>query len=310
MISEKSEMMQTRLGSSAQEIQMHIDDILLNPSKYEELRAFTQKHGYFLQTGTQNVVDQVVWIGAYEQAIEEGGSEKDAVRAADAAVRQTQGSMNPEDVSRLETGAPFFRLFTMFYSYFNMLANLYGTEFVKVQRDLGLKKGMGRLLYVYVFGFAIPAFLSELIVKAMAGGIDEDDDDEYLDDLMSMFFGSQYRTATALVPAVGPLVNAAVNRFNDKQYDDRISTSPAISMLESTTSAPYSVYKAVEGEGSKKRAIRDTLTAVGMLSGVPVAPLGKPLGYLADVSEGKAEPTGPVDFARGLVTGKAGGPNR
>jgi hypothetical protein len=78
-------------------------------------------------------------------------------------------------------------------------------------------------------------------------------------------------------------------------------------MIESAVSAPHSVYMSIVEGGSDKKAIRDTLTLLGLLTGVPVAPLSRPLGYLSDVSEGKAEPTGPVDFARGLVTGKPGG---
>jgi hypothetical protein len=47
------------------------------------------------------------------------------------------------------------------------------------------------------------------------------------------------------------------------------------------------------------------LSALGLLTGVPVVPLARPLGYLSEVSEGNVEPTGPIDFARGLVTGRA-----
>jgi hypothetical protein len=303
-IQEKSQFMRTRVTSQAMEIQSSIDDLLLNPTKYEKARKFAEHHGYFLQAGAQNVVDIVTWMGAYDQAVEEGESEKDAVRAADAAVRQTQGSFNAEDISRFETGTPFMRAFTMFYSYFNMQANLLGTEFVKVARDTGLKKGAGRALYVYALGFMVPALAAELILKAMSGGIDEDDDDQYLDDILAMFFSSQLRTATAMVPVAGPALQAGINAFNDKWYDDRISTSPAVAMIESAVSSPHSVYEAISGEGSKKKAARDLLTALGLMTGIPFAPLSRPIGYALDVSEGKTTPRNALDFTRGLVTGK------
>lgn len=41
-------------------------------------------------------------------------------------------------------------------------------------------------------------------------------------------------------------------------------------------------------------------------SGMPVTPLGKLLGYLRDVERGYVKPKGPIDFVRGLITGKAG----
>jgi hypothetical protein len=138
----------------------------------------------------------------------------------------------------------------------------------------------------------------------MSGRLDEDDDGEYLDDILAAFFGGQFRTAAAMIPGVGPAVVAGVNAFNDRWYDDRISTSPMISVLESSVRAPHSVYKAVAEDGSKKRAVKDVLTAVGMATGLPVAPLGRPLGYLADVEEGRANPEDAADFTRGLISGR------
>jgi len=307
-ISEKSLFMKNRLSNQTAEMNGAIQDILLQPSKFDKASEFFQKHGYFMQSAAQNVVDITVWMGAYDQAIEQGLEEADAIRAADSAVRLTQGSFAPEDVSRFETGTPFVRMFTMFYSYFNMQANLLGTEFQKVAQEMGLKKGAGRMLYIYALGFMIPAVLSDLIMRAMSGkGFDEEDDESYLDDFMAMFFGSQVRGATALVPVVGTTMNAVSSRFNDKQWDDRMSLSPAVTTLEAAVGAPADIYKMIaEGKDLNKQTIRDVVTAIGMASGFPAGSLSRPIGYLNDVSNGKAQPSGPIDFTRGLVTGKAG----
>jgi len=45
---------------------------------------------------------------------------------------------------------------------------------------------------------------------------------------------------------------------------------------------------------------------LGGITGAPLLPLSKPITYVMDVNEGEADPSGPVDFARGLVTGKGG----
>ena len=305
-IAEKSAFMSTRETARVMEVQQAIDDMMLNPSKYENARAFAARHGYFMQASAQNIVDTITWAAAYDKATAEGAAEREAVRFADSVVRETQGSMAAEDVSRFETGTPFQRAFTMFYGYFNMQANLMGTEFQTAIRDMGLKKGAGRLLYVYTFGFMIPALMGEAVVKALSGDKFDDDDDGYLDDVLVFFFGSQARTATAMFPFVGPAIMAGANAWNKKWYDDRISTSPAVSAIESSVSAPHSVYQAYHDKAHAKKAIRDTLTLIGLASGLPVAPLARPLGYLADVNAGKARPTGPIDYARGLMTGKSG----
>jgi hypothetical protein len=84
-----------------------------------------------------------------------------------------------------------------------------------------------------------------------------------------------------------------------------MSTAPAVSMIESAAQAPHSIYKAIAEDGRASRAIRDTLTLVSVMTGVPVAVLGKPLGYAADVEQGHVQPTGPVDAVRGAVSGAA-----
>jgi hypothetical protein len=310
-VAEKSTFMRNMTTQTAHEIMATVDDLLLNPNKYEELRSFMKQHAQFLQHGAQNIVSVVTWSGAYDQAVAQGMNELEAVRSADSAVRQTQHSFAPEDVSRFETGSPFVRAFTMFYTYFNVQSNLMGTEALKTIRETGLKKGAGRLLYIYTMGMMIPAMMSEEIHRAMAGKSfpGTSDDEDTLTDVMAFFFGSQQRALTAMLPGVGQVINSGINYAlggRSNGYDDRISTSPAISLIESAASAPKSAYEAITADGSRKKAIRDTMTFLGLMTGMPLAPLAKPLGYLSDVDEGKTDPTGPIDFARGLVSGKSG----
>jgi len=306
-IAEKSMFMRTRTTAQVAEIRGAIDNILLNPSKWEKARDFAQQHGYIMQTGTQNVVDTVTWLGAYESAVAGGASENEAIMRGDSAVRETQGTYAPEDISRFEVSTPMMRMFTMFYTYFNMSANLNATEFSKAAQRGGFH-GAGRAFYVYLFGLMIPAVLNEAIVRALGGELfDDKDDDGYLDNILSLFFNGQARYLTAMLPILGPTIMAGINKFNSKWYDDRIATSPAISVLDSVTNVPFHAYKlATEDSVRLKRPIQDTLTAIGLATGYPIAPLGRPLGYLSDVEQGYVEPESEADFIRGLITGKAG----
>jgi len=308
MMLSKSDYMQSTQGSNIYEAMARIEEISTNPNTFETVREFSKKHTYFLQSAFQNTVNTIVWSGAYDQAIAEGLDEKSAVRSADAAVRQTQGSVLPEDVSAFEVGSPTYRLFTQFAGYFNMLLNLNATEMGKIYKAVGLKKGASRLFYVYMMSFAAPAILSDLIVKTMRGQLGADDDDEeILASLLDSFFGSQFRTATAMAPIVGPLANTVVGKFTDQPYDDKLSLSPVLSILESTAGIPAQVYKGLsKSEVNEKKILKDSLMLAGVLSNLPIAPVGKPLGYLIDVDQGKARPTGPIDFGRGLITGQPG----
>lgn len=309
MVASKSSYMDGRLTNEVANMNDAINEILINPNVLEKTQRFTAKHAYFLQSAIDNVVGPIVWTGAYNQALAEGMAERDAIRKADAAVRETQGSTAPEDISAFEEGTPFSRLFTQFAGYFNMQANLLGTEFQTLAREMGLRKGVGRGLYVLTLGFLVNAWVAEAIMQLFKGGPDDEDKDgEFLDDWLKQVFGwSLFRNATAMVPLFGQGINAVANYTNDKPYDDRLATSPAISMLESALRSGQSVYKAIVDDGKVSKAIKDVGTLIALTVGIPLAPITKPLGYVADVEQGKVSPTGPVDAVRGAVTGSPGG---
>jgi hypothetical protein len=306
-VAESSVYMAGRMDNEVAQMTDAIDQILLNPSLFEKSQAWMAKHAYFMQAAVDNVMGPIIWNGAYNQALESGMSDADAIRLADSAVRETQGSTLPEDVSRAETGVPLVRLFTQFAGYFNMQANLLGTEFGTTMREMGLRKGMGKGLYLFTFGFMVPAMLADAIALAFRGGPgDEDGDGEYLDDwLMSMLVMAPIKNLTAMIPGLGQFAVAGINRWNDKPYDDRVSLSPAISMLEASVGSTRSVYEAVVNDGNPQRAVRDVATLISMTTGLPATALARPIGYASGVMSGNVDPESPLDAARGLVTGVA-----
>ena len=145
-------------------------------------------------------------------------------------------------------------------------------------------------------------------MQAASGeAFDDDDDDGYLDNMLSIFFTGQAKMATAMVPGLGSVAQLGINRFNDKWYDDKINLSPAVGALEAVASIPYdAVSLVVEDEPRLKRPVRDVLTVIGLATGLPVAPLGKPIGYMADIEQGHIEePNNPAEMVRGLISGRA-----
>lgn len=306
-IMDKSDYMRSTQGSKLFEAMQRIEEISTNPSVYDNVRNFAKEHTYFLQTATQNIVNTIVWTGAYNQSIAEGQTEKQAIKAADRAIRTTQGSVLAEDISSFEVGSPTYRLFTQFAGYFNMLANLNSSEIQKIKKTVGLKNGAGKLFYTYLTAFMLPAVLSDIIVKGMRGEFGEGDDEELMMTWLDAFFGSQFRTATATTPIVGQLANTVVGKFTDQPFDDRLSFSPVLSVLEGTAGVPFQVYKGLtKTEVNEKKVAKDVLMLMGVATNLPLAPLGKPLGYLIDVEQGKARPSGPIDFTRGLISGQPG----
>ena len=309
-----SPFMADRLKNQVFDMQETMNDLLLNPSRYEKIQKWSAHHGYFLQQAFQNQVDVVTWTGTFNQTLAELGADKtdeqavrEATYRADAAVRMTQSSLLPEDMAAFEVGSPFYKTLIQFAGYFNMMANLNANEYVKVFRDLGWRGNKGKLFMIYLLGFGLPMLMSDAIVRSLGGQWDDDDDDGYLDEVMEWFFGSQIRGAVAMVPAFGPGVAAIGNAFNNKPYDDRMTTSPSVSALEGST---VGVVKAGINIVSEDREvtgknIRDILTALSLITGVPLTVLGRPIGYAWDAERGKINPESEADYVRGLVTGKA-----
>lgn len=325
-VAEASPYMATRMENEVAQMTGDIKAILLDPTVYESAQAWTARHAYFLQVAVDNVISPVVWLAAYNNAMEAlpipdttGMTEKeaaavqarieaDARRIADGTVRQTQGSTMPEDVSRIETGNAFVRIFSQFAGYFNMWANTLGTAYGQTVEQFGVKRGAGRMLYITLFGFLAPAWVAEAIAHAFRGGPDDEDKDgSYLDDwLMAVFGFGALRSATAMMPVFGQGINAAVNAANGKPYDDRIATAPAVSMIESAVRSPVSVYKAIVDDASKQKAVRDVATLISMTTGLPATAVARPIGYAVGVAAGEIRPENPADFARGMVSGAKG----
>jgi hypothetical protein len=306
-VTEASPYMEGRMRNEIAAMNDAIKDILIDPSLYERGQQWSMRHAYFMQSAIDNVMSPIIWLAARNQALEEGSSDRDAVRLADSVVRTTQGSTLPEDISNWEAGSSFSRMFSQFAGYFNMQANLLGTEFQTISRDMGLRKGAGRGLYVLTLAFLVPAWVSEVIVQAFRGGPDDEDKDgEFLDDWLQAVFGmATLRGATAMVPIFGQGVNAAVNATNNKPYDDRLATSPAISMIEAAVRAPVELYKAITEDGDKSRTVKDLASLISLTTGIPANIAARPLSYAADVQEGDVSPTSAADAVRGAITGRA-----
>lgn len=294
-----------RMDNQSFMMQSQIEEILTNANAYEKVVEFAKNHAYFLQQAVQNVMDPIVWTAAYDHALTKGVSEKDAARYANESVRTTQGSFAPEDISGFEVQSPFVRLFTQFYGYFNMWGNLVGSEANKAVREMGFAKASPRLLFLWFAGMAVPAFVAELIARGAPDDEDDEDGDGLMDEWLAMFFGSQAKSMAAMVPVAGALTVLGSNMMDDKVYNDRLSVSPAISAAESAVKGTVSVLNgSLFDEELKKAEVRDLLTMLGLLTGLPVAPVARAGGYAADVANERVEPEGVTDVAIGIVTGR------
>ena len=300
-----SDVMKTRSNENLRDIAKHYSEVVLEPTKLDKVRDAAAKFSYFGEKISNGIIESITWNAAYRSQTAKNISHLEAVKFADATVRQTLIDPSVAGSSFYQSGTPFQRLFTMFSGFFFNTGNLALTEW-QIAKQLGLntKAGGKRAMALYINLVMAPAVISALIMQAFAGkGLDEDDDGVYADDIMSMFFSSQLRFLSAMVPG-GTILNTVLGQFNDKPYDDKISVSPAFSTVDQSIHVLSSVPKAISGNGDPTRALKDSLTAVGLVSGLPIGILNKPISYIDKVEKGKVKPSNPADYTRGLVTGK------
>lgn len=317
-ILKKSPFMQTLNDDSMFDASDMLQKIMEEPSIGKTVQQFGRDHAYVLQTIAQNHVNYGVWLGAYNQAVEMGKDEAAAIREADSAIRLTQGTVFPEDVSAFETGTPLMRLFTQFYTYWSGQAQLLGNEYGKaVAMKTGLRPKAARLAVITSMGLLAPAFFTALVSQLMRGeGLDADDDDEYLDDLGMMLGGGTGSYVLAMIPGFGQVAQGLIGGYTKAQWDDRIRVSPVMSLLEKgAVGTGRTIREILEGREIHASAPTDLFTLLGFTVGMPLAPIAKPIQYIEKLVEGEAPqdfdlPEGArqaaqgADVVRGLVTGK------
>lgn len=300
-------------------------DATVNPTKMQKFDAFITNHEYFAQNITQNLVNIAIWIGKYNEYIEEHGeaSEQSAIDAADEAVSITQGPQLPETVSTAESGSPILRMFTQFISYFTNMLNLQYFESASDIREVGLKKGAAKLAFTYFVTMAVPIAMEIAIMSMARGGTDDPDEDGIWDDLLSDFLGGHLMQLTQGVPFVGSsirygasklLEGATSDLLPESKWDDIVAhmmpyrpdnvfDAPAFSVFESALGTSKAIFKTIRGEDLSSSNVRSIFDLISIMTRLPLAPIGRAAGYAQTVRTGGEDSSGPIDYARGLLTG-------
>ena len=316
-VAEMSPFMRDRQINQMFDVQDIMNELILNPKKYEKFQKWVEKNSYFVQQAFQNYVDSVVWIAKYNQVLTnapktmtEAQIHAEAIQQADGAVRMTQDSLLPEDVAAYQINHPFYKAVFQFTSYFNAQANLNATQYKALIKELGWnsKQFSGQILFAFLFGFALPALVSEGIQELASGGLADEDEDGYIDEFFEFGYMSLLRYGTAFIPTGSSFLMVPLNMLDDKPYNDRITISPSISLINSTMQGTTRmlINLADPDKEVKGNEVRSVLTLMGLISRLPLYPFAKPIGLLHDLKDGRWVPHGPVDLIRGLVTGQAG----
>lgn len=166
----KSSMMENRALTMNREI----NDVRNRLESKGDWQQRAESTYFWLIQKVQASVDYPTWLGAYEKAMSNPNmTEEKAIAMADQAVIDSQGGGQIKDLALVQRGHPAFKLFTNFYSYFNVLMNM---VFEQTKKRVKAKEYVG-LMGDYVLLMILPAVLSGVIRNAVKG---EDDEEEYV----------------------------------------------------------------------------------------------------------------------------------
>lgn len=232
------------------------------------------------------------WIGAYNQGLAEHKmTDEQAVYYADKMVRDTQGSGAAKDMAAIQRGGPLLKLFTMFYSYFNVFYNRQ-RSLARDARDPGVS--WGSVVAQTFWLLVIPSLLSPLLTGQGPG-----DDEEWAAwAARNVFFG-----LFTGVPYGRDLANAASSKMAGKPFGDP-KLSPVEGFGSNVVRLGNDIWKAGSGEDVSKTFIKNIFNVAGVVTALPLGQPGSSAQYVWDVLiEGSENPENLLEWMRGLTIG-------
>ena len=230
----RSPMMRTRTKTLDRDVREAVSNITAKDSRLKEVKS---KYFYFI--GMMDMyVSLPTWQGAYEKAIHEGMSEKEAIALGDSAVRMTQSSGAIKDLADIQGREDtLFKLFTKFYSYFSAYWNM-------SRRNTRLRKRGDRTMLESFDSFFWLTILPAVAAEALLGRGPNRDDDDDNDNLTGWSSWSFVQAATFRFSGL-----VGIRDFKDALLNPQFGMgSPWQDMFEYGTKIPNAMFDIMTGE--------------------------------------------------------------
>jgi hypothetical protein len=238
-INDKSAYMRLRHreGNSVYEVRDKVQDLLLSQNMIvrggQKLSKWMAKNTYWMQEIIQKPVDRIVWLGAYKQELDAGGTEERAILAGDAAVRQTQGDTMAISLATGEKGTSTIKMFTQFMSWFIMMGSL-RADFTVAQPEGRSRVAAAAPMLMTMF---VTMVIGELVTEALDRMSSEAEDEE---ERVRRSLG-QTTIRVTLNSIIAPLrmfglggafaSTVGATLFNMDAYQQRMPSPPAVSVV-------------------------------------------------------------------------------
>lgn len=331
----------TKVGKAigAKHLASGFDAISGSPRKYEAARAFVLERSGEMRHRFENIdrdmsqglrelmgkrgvlndarrfayygiamMDQAVvvpsWIGAFQKGLAEGKSEADAIFYADKVVRLSQGAGAAKDLAAVQRSHnEWFKLTTMFYSYFNHVVN---RQFAIARQAKGgvaamkagdFKKARGDFAMVLARSWwllVVPPLLSNLLV-----GRGPEEDEDVASWAMRKVFFNLWGGVPIVRDVANMLEQKSAGRFSD------FKLTPAERMVDAFARTGDDAYDATFGDDPvSDKWVKHAIETSGYVFGLPGAgQAGTSVQYLWDTAEGRERPENASEFVGSVLFG-------
>lgn len=242
-----------------------------------------------------NMVALPTWLGAYKKGLAEGLTDEEASAYGDKMVRLSQSSGRKKDLSAIQRGGAAQKFISMFYTPSSVFFN---QQWEGAQH---LKAGNWSKALAPTFWFLVMTTLADALRE---GDWPEDDDEDGLGGMdiaewvgRNLMFGMFYG-----IPIARDVANTTERKIRG-EYAEYGST-PLSVVMTATARGGKTAAKVYEGEETDGRDVKNAVSAIGMLFGLPGNQIGKSTGFVKDVYDDRVDPEGVYDWYHGLAYGK------
>jgi len=301
---EKSDEVRQRMDTMDRDIKAEVERLAANnPASRFLAKVNDGKQFAFHFIGLMDrVVSIPTWLAGYNNALEAGASEEDAIYAGDKAVRVSQGAGAAKDLAAVQRGTGALgeagKLLTMFYSFNSMQ---YQRERTLARDAMGaddrVKRVTPRLMARATVLFLIGPLLTE-VMRGVAGAPAGPDDDEWWAQWVSR---KMLANAVGPIPVVRDVFEPSWNKAIKGRYASA-SITPVQRALDSIVNVFGDVGNVARGEPTK-HATKNALELTGYATGLVPGQIASATQFLVDWANGDADPQSAGDVLHGLSTG-------
>lgn len=275
--SERINEMSTFMSLRAQTQQREINEIRNKVSGQSDVRQAIEQSFFMMIAKMQQVADIPTWLGQYEKSIAAGETEPRAIALADQAVRDSQGGGQIGDLSQIQRGGPAFKLFTNFYSFFNVAYNQGAESWNRT--DFKKPGDVMRLATDFLLLYSVPAALATLLKSALVG--DADDPEK----LMRKLIAEQISYLFGLMVGVRELSAGVATMLGVQQFDATYSGPAGLRLFSEATKLAKQIQQG-EWDTAMRKALVNTS---GILFHLPSGQVNRTWDGVQALSDGTTQ---------------------